>query len=869
MIFQRILISLFLLPIIVSPGEFGLHQWVKEGDVRGVTRALALSPPHDYNVNLANPDGDRPLHCLPDNKNAGSIALALLRKGADAGLYNRAGFTPLTNAISNQWLQPFMALAEQGEWGGVNVPDRLKGRSPLNWLMRKHHRSVQKKLGMMYDATETADALQVLLANGADPYIPDKKESLPLHWAVRRGCPLTTQILGAKMSDFSIGDDEGLTPLHWGIYNYAAVSGISPRNGDPFLNNAHDFCDHTPGFTEAEAIQVCRTLLPKTDVNRQDDRGASATNLLFGLFGVSRAAEMINKFTEPVDRAPIMDISDAVLQLSTADCAKQAGFPFERLGRVANFFEQDINSQSLRMALLGCIDSTYLLQCRDLPGLTQKGMTPLMWHCLLDSMVKGGIPGFARQAAIYLHKGIDPTQGDRDDSFSPILMLFAKSSEDPTVKPLFQSLLTKIKALSAPDGGEVVTVNIMGNPLPINVFEQMGDMQKPSTLPFTNNPVTLTPDQMRGNLDSVDDEEKKKQLVASYFSLAVGFCNVSQFKFLANEFGAYQSEMAGSTPLNIIVGRLTTERMLKEKSALRNVEAIMDFPMPDNIGSGGSMGFDDDEYLKSNPGLRMSHIALALRRFQAEVVKFTTEYPGAIGGFLLQHSMGEGVKKFMPEVDPKDTEAMFELLLERTDLTFPYDLQGYSVFDYCAIGNYHQGLDRLVGYNEKNKALSAVDMQERIDKALMNAAEHKQGVMQEHLILNHGANTTDLSPQQLASLYRRGVDDRINDPRCLAHLLEQGRDPNVLINANKKWTVLHKAASVGNLLVVKLLLAQDATDIDATDKQGRTALKLAENYPEVQAYINRKTLEKRLANSVPFVPFAFDPSAVEFNPSGQ
>jgi hypothetical protein len=98
--------------------------------------------------------------------------------------------------------------------------------------------------------------------------------------------------------------------------------------------------------------------------------------------------------------------------------------------------------------------------------------------------------------------------------------------------------------------------------------------------------------------------------------------------------------------------------------------------------------------------------------------------------------------------------------------------------------------------------------------------------------------TTELLLERGADLHKWGVASlgqaSINGRRDVAELLiNQGIDVNAIVYEYPKWTVLMAATNAGQLDVVKMLVRKGAS-VDKRDKDGKTALMIAEGRRQIQ-----------------------------------
>ncbi|HJM68499.1 MAG TPA: ankyrin repeat domain-containing protein [Candidatus Babeliales bacterium] len=400
MYFYRLLSFLLLLPISAFAGNFSLHHYASDGRVDLLDRVLKL-PEGGQNgrgsVN-ARRNGATPLHVVPEGPESGPKIRLLLGAGADASLQNKCGFTPLTDAISGQDCERFLALSNEGNRGGINAQDS-KGRTPLNWVMRRHPRSVSKKWKPFYDERETADTLLYLLDRKANSVIPDDTGQTPMHWAARLGCSESVLALGKHMPSTTVLDEDGLTPLHRAIYNYAALVGVK-QPGEPFLRDAKLTCERVKKLTKEEAAKVCVLLLSKTDPDKKDSLGVSSTNLLYGLLGVNRASDIVAQLRARIPDSPVLDMSNGILELDVRSCANQLALPVDKFECSNKFHEYDPSkSKEFRLALLGLIEPRNIAHSGDPNAVDKNGMTALMWLCHLDTVMPVDM---RRQLDLYL-----------------------------------------------------------------------------------------------------------------------------------------------------------------------------------------------------------------------------------------------------------------------------------------------------------------------------------------------------------------------------------------------------------------------------------------------------------------------------------
>lgn len=854
--FHRLSIFLLLFPISAFAGNLSVHNYVEQGNCDLLERVLRLPEggrDGRESVNSARSgDGNTPLHLVPEKDTKKKVEL-LLRYGADASLRNSHGFTPLTEAISHQRFKLFNALANERERGGINATDDRK-RTPLNWVMRRHPRSVQKELPLFYDQEETAATLLQLLERDADPRIPDGLNQTPIHWAARLGCSKCVFALGQHMNSATVQDDDGLTPLHRAIYNYAACIGVK-QAGDQFLKEAHAFCTRFPNFTKEEAAKVCLLLLAKTNPDQIDERGVSSTNLLFGLLGVNHAADIISKVTESVPNGPVLDISKGVLELDVRRCASQLSLSMDKFERLNRFYEYDISkSRTLRLALLGCIEPRYLACSGDPNVVDTNGLSSLMWLCHLDPIMSIDMRS---QLDLYLKRGADPLKNDPSGQ-SPFIYFYGTGIVNEEKRGVFEKALQHVKSIKP------INEPIM-HTLTVGQIEDSYRQLDSELITMLKDKKNLNIEYVEHAIETAQTPEDKKKVMKHMAGIAMFMYNNEVFEYILNKKVIdVASPENGYTPLMLACSSLAGSRIIddgKEKLFSGELNKLIQDAKVDKIN-----GENFDSFLQQNPSLRLSKMLKEGKDTAQRYKELAEKYPTMFTFGFIMHS------KFKSDAK----EDMLDILLKQKGLIFGRDPQGYSVFDYFAIANDIRGLEKLFAYKE-NQEISE-DNQEYLNTALKYADKYNCLDAQEWLIL-HGAQVQSLPEEGrdklCASLYRHAFTER--NTGLLKKLFNDGLSPNLIVFTGKKqWTLLHKAARDDDEDMVNFLIQQNGIHLDVKDHQGKTPVDLASNgtlKETIKSKLKEAQKEAWLARIkapafVPkFVSTAWNVDAVPFIPS--
>jgi len=188
-----------------------------------------LAKSHPGDVNTRGRDGRTPLHAALRNGHS-DTALALLKKGADAGARDGGDETPLHIASSlgdvevmkslfNYELKldvknkknetPLSLAASNGSLEAVRV---LVGRLP--GLVKKEVAPLKRTALHVATVHGHKHIAQFLLASNADSNAKDENHRTPLHLAADQGKDDIARLLLQNKAKVNVRDESNLTPLH-------------------------------------------------------------------------------------------------------------------------------------------------------------------------------------------------------------------------------------------------------------------------------------------------------------------------------------------------------------------------------------------------------------------------------------------------------------------------------------------------------------------------------------------------------------------------------------------------------------------------------------------------------------------------------
>ncbi|XP_046566153.1 uncharacterized protein LOC124274831 [Haliotis rubra] len=256
-------------------GETPLHCAAQNQCMECVELLLPLS-----NVNTQVGDGRTALLLsLQSNvSHSHDVIQALLEKGADAGIKNKKGETPLHCAAQNQCMECvelLLPLSNVNTQGG-------DGRTAL--LLR-----------LQSNVSHSHDVIQALLEKGADVGILNKDDETPLHCAARKQCMECVKLL-LPLSDVNAQDSDGDTALHCSSWSctphfHKIIQALLDKEADVKIKNKKG---ETPLHRAAlnQCMECVELLLPLSDVNAQDSDGDTALHCSF-LSNENHSHEMI------------------------------------------------------------------------------------------------------------------------------------------------------------------------------------------------------------------------------------------------------------------------------------------------------------------------------------------------------------------------------------------------------------------------------------------------------------------------------------------------------------------------------------------------------------------------------------------------
>ncbi|XP_046566195.1 serine/threonine-protein phosphatase 6 regulatory ankyrin repeat subunit A-like [Haliotis rubra] len=237
-------------------GETPLHCAARKKCMECVELLLPL-----LSVNAQDGDGNTPLLCnfLSAKPHSHKVLQALLKNGADAGIKNKKGETPLHCAAREKCMECVESLLPDSD---VNAQD-VDGNTPLlcNFLSAKRH---------------SHKVIQALLKKGADVRIKSKKGETPLHCVARKKCMECVELL-VRLSDVNAQDSDGDTPLLCNFlsakpHSYKVLQALLEKGADVRIKNKKG---QTPLHCAArnKCMECVELLVRLSDVNAQDSDG--------------------------------------------------------------------------------------------------------------------------------------------------------------------------------------------------------------------------------------------------------------------------------------------------------------------------------------------------------------------------------------------------------------------------------------------------------------------------------------------------------------------------------------------------------------------------------------------------------------------
>ena len=238
-----------------------LRRAAKRGDLVAVQALLDSGA----NPNAPDEDGDTALHWafLATHASSGvEVARALIEAGADPSVRGSLDATPLQRAAKRGDRGGFRLLMDLGADPSIRDED---GDPPLHWAFLGDH-------------AFASEFTLALLEAGADPNARGSLRATPLHHAAKDGLGQAVELLVAAGADLHAEDKDGDTPLHWAFvgdveFAPAVLGKLLEAGADP---NARGSLGATPLHRAAKQgdLQAIEMLVARgADLRAEDQDG--------------------------------------------------------------------------------------------------------------------------------------------------------------------------------------------------------------------------------------------------------------------------------------------------------------------------------------------------------------------------------------------------------------------------------------------------------------------------------------------------------------------------------------------------------------------------------------------------------------------
>ena len=200
-----------------------LFTAIEKYDLKGMDILIG----HGANPNIADNDGDTPLHVAAIYGRPEAIKL-LLGAGADINITNNNGETSLLWAAGNNKTEAMKLLIEAG--ANLNIANN-NGETPLHLATRNSETEAMKLLAgaganlnitnidgntplLLAAIHDRLEVMKLLMGAGANLNIADNNGNTPLHLAAINGRPEAMKFLAEAGANLNIANNSGNTPLH-------------------------------------------------------------------------------------------------------------------------------------------------------------------------------------------------------------------------------------------------------------------------------------------------------------------------------------------------------------------------------------------------------------------------------------------------------------------------------------------------------------------------------------------------------------------------------------------------------------------------------------------------------------------------------
>ena len=233
-------------------------------------RSIILAKNKNININLTNYNGNTPLHLAARDGRYECLLQLLGAQGIDTAVINKGGFSVLSYALKNKWINCIKLLLAFSS----GQPDILNQTQDQSGSTLLHQAIFTEEPEILHLLIDNAPSISVNIQN-------NKGRTVLWYAAINGNEVVIDALLKVTYIDVNIGDHEFISPLMVAVMNgrYNCVKKLLEAGANPNISNIHG--SQALHFAASRGCFKCiQYLLPYIDDDKINSRNQGGHNAL-------------------------------------------------------------------------------------------------------------------------------------------------------------------------------------------------------------------------------------------------------------------------------------------------------------------------------------------------------------------------------------------------------------------------------------------------------------------------------------------------------------------------------------------------------------------------------------------------------------